>query len=338
MLAFPVVRPPVRARHVTPVAPRRARGLVAEVYRQVEGDFGVLAPPVALHSPAPTILAASWALTRETLIADGPVDRLTREVVATVVSRANACPYCVDVHSTAMHGLVPARRARSLAADPVSAADPRSAAVIRRLTTDAPHAPIGTSVAPGQLAVLAGVATTFHYLNRMVTVFLGTSAMPRGVPTVGRRFLGRLMTRRGPRPPGASVGLLPPAPLPDDVMWAAGADHVAESFARAIAAVEAAAGWVSPEVQGLVDQELRGWDGRPRGLSRRWVEDAVAGLPEWEGPGARLALLTAMGGHQVDDDVVAAFRSWHPTDAALIELTSWASLRAARALGTRVTA
>src|SRR5690606_8869078 len=42
-----------QVRHVTPVRPRAARGLVAEVYAGLERDFGMLAPPVILHSPVP---------------------------------------------------------------------------------------------------------------------------------------------------------------------------------------------------------------------------------------------------------------------------------------------
>src|SRR5688500_10461272 len=59
-------------RHVSPVAPRAAGGLVAAVYRQVERDFGMLAPPVSLHSPAPEVLAACWLMLRESLIASHP--------------------------------------------------------------------------------------------------------------------------------------------------------------------------------------------------------------------------------------------------------------------------
>ncbi|MFD0592043.1 hypothetical protein ACFQZ4_05300 [Catellatospora coxensis] len=38
-------------RHVAPVHPAAATGLVGEVYHQVEAEFGMLAPPIALHSP-----------------------------------------------------------------------------------------------------------------------------------------------------------------------------------------------------------------------------------------------------------------------------------------------
>ena len=37
-----------QVRHLSPVRPRHADGLVGQVYRQVERDFGMLAPPIAL--------------------------------------------------------------------------------------------------------------------------------------------------------------------------------------------------------------------------------------------------------------------------------------------------
>ncbi|MER6797669.1 carboxymuconolactone decarboxylase family protein, partial [Amycolatopsis mediterranei] len=62
-------------KYVDVVPPRQARGLVREVYRQVERDFGMLAPPVALHSAAPDVLAAAWLMLRESLIAGGTASR-----------------------------------------------------------------------------------------------------------------------------------------------------------------------------------------------------------------------------------------------------------------------
>src|SRR5690242_10016741 len=86
-------------RHVAPVRPGPGTDLVARVYDQVERDFGMLAPPVALHAPAPGVLAAAWLMLRETLIASGRVERAAKEAVGTAVSIGNACPYCVEVHS-----------------------------------------------------------------------------------------------------------------------------------------------------------------------------------------------------------------------------------------------
>jgi len=98
LVRFAVRRSLRDTRYIHVVPRRQASGLVAEVYRQVERDFSMLAPPTALHSPAPKMLAASWMILRETLLAQGFADRATKEAVATEVSTANSCPYCTDVH------------------------------------------------------------------------------------------------------------------------------------------------------------------------------------------------------------------------------------------------
>jgi hypothetical protein len=149
-------------------------------------------------------------------------------------------------------------------------------------------------------------------------------------------MLGRMMrpaARRAHRP-GDSLYLLPVAPLPADMDWAAGNPTIAEAFARAAAAIDLAGRRSVPEpVRDLVRAELAGWDGRPTGISRAWVDDAVAGLAAADRPAGRLALLTAMAAYQVDGPVIEEFRVGQPDDGALVELTSWASLAAARRVG-----
>ncbi|PZF92518.1 alkylhydroperoxidase [Micromonospora deserti] len=321
-----------QVRRVTPVPPEHARGLVAAVYHQVERDFGMLAPPVSLHSPAPSVLAACWVVLRETLVAAGRVDRAAREAVAAAVSAANACPYCQEVHSATMAGLAgPAAHA---------SADTRLARVAgwARDSTDraaARHAEL--PVPADQAAELVGVALAFHYLNRMVNVFLDASPIPATVPASVRggvrRIFGRLMARpaRRDRPAGAALRLLPAAPPPADLAWAAGTPTMADALARAAAAIDAAGRRsVPPAVRDLVTARLAEWDGQPTGLSRAWVGDAVRDLPAAERPAGRLALLTALAAYQVDDDVVDGVRAAGADDAALVELTAWASMAAAR--------
>jgi hypothetical protein len=146
----------------------------------------------------------------------------------------------------------------------------------------------------------------------------------------------RPMTR-GRRPPGASLDLLPAAPSAPDLSWAAGSRTVLDAFARACAAIEAAGRRsAADEVRTLVAERLETWDGRPPGLSRSWADAAVSVLPAAERPAGRLALLTALASHQVDRSVIVDFRRLRPGDAALIGLTSWASLAAARRVGSRM--
>ncbi|MFF9347145.1 carboxymuconolactone decarboxylase family protein [Streptomyces sp. NPDC014734] len=318
-------------RHITPVAPTAARGPVARVYHEAERDFGLLAPPLVLHSPAPTALAASWLLLRETLLVPGHVDRALKEAVATAVSRANTCPYCVEIHQAKL--------------DTLPTADDGERADVLAWFEGEPG-----RVADRDIPELAGVATTFHYLNRMAGLFLPASPLPRQAPRAVRdpmlRMVARSMrpTARGPLLPGASLDLLPPAPLPADLAWAAERPAVAGALARSAAALDAAvAPWLAQPVGHTVDRHIERYDGTAPGPGRAWLTEALAALPPdrplpGQRPVAALALLTALAPYRITDDDIRAFRAVRPTDRDLVELTSWAALRAARHLGTRLAA
>jgi hypothetical protein len=91
---------------------------------------------------------------------------------------------------------------------------------------------------------------------------------------------------------------------------------------------------VPASVRDLVMAELENWHGERRGPSRAWVDSAVSGLPAADQAAGRLALLTALASAQVDRSVVRMFRATRPGDSTLVELTAWASLAAARRVGT----
>ncbi|MET9001556.1 carboxymuconolactone decarboxylase family protein [Amycolatopsis sp. NPDC004169] len=326
-------------KHVEAVRPRRAGGRVREVYRQLERDFGMLAPPIALHSPSPPVLAAAWLLLRESLVAAGVSSRADREVVAAAVSAANSCPYCAEVHAMAIGALGDPGTAAALeAGKPGEIADPGA----RRLAGWARGAgPLPPATPAGAAAEFTAVATAFHYLNRVVAVFLGDSPVPARVPASARgrvkAVLGRFLRPGQAPPPGLALALLP-ATGADGPDWAEPGSTLADAFARARVAVEAAGERVlPPRVRDLVRRELKAWDGRPPGLGRSWAEGPLAELPAAERPAARLALLVAKAAYQVDDDLVADLvRSDGLDDRGLVELVSWAAHAAAEELGSRL--
>jgi AhpD family alkylhydroperoxidase len=335
--------------HVAPVDFRAAGPGVARVYGEMERDFGVLAPPIALHSAAPDLLAAVWLTLRETLVADGLALRAVKEAAASAVSLANACPYCVTVHSATVNSLVRGHDAEAIAQDRFDAVtDPglRAVAVWARETATRDTAegfvpPFPVEQAPE----LIGVAVVFHYLNRMVNVFLPDAPAPDGVPgfvlPVVARGLGMLTKRASRRPTaaGTSADLLPDAALPDDLAWAAGNPAVADAFARASSTVlRARKESVPASVAELLPGLLAGWDGRPKGLSPAWVDAAVAELPAADVPAGRVALLTAFASWQMDQRALDAYRAAEGTDRALIQLAGWASFTAARRIGAWIPA
>jgi AhpD family alkylhydroperoxidase len=322
-------------KYVEAVRPRRARGLVRDVYRQVERDFGMLAPPIALHSPAPEVLAAAWLMLRESLVAGGSASRADKEVVAAAVSAANSCPYCVEVHGMALGSLGEPDAAAAIEAGDAGAIPDRDTRALAAWARGEGRLP--ADVPAGTAAEFTAVAVAFHYLNRMVSVFLGPSPLPAAVPPAARAkakaVLGILLKPGDAPPAGEALGLLPATPA-DGPGWAPPGGTLADAFARAAAAIEAAGERsVPPRVRDLVRCEVKAWDGKPPGLSRAWAEPVLAELPEGERAAGRLALLTAKGAYQVGP---ADVRPERTDDRALVELVSWTALTSAVAAGDRL--
>ena len=216
-------------RQVQHVHPDARDPRTAAVRQQIRRDFGMLVPPFALHLPVPDALSACWAIVREPTHGRR-VDRATKEAVAAAVSATNTCPYCVDVHTTTLPRWASPPRPRpsppgSPTPSPTRACTPWSPGRATR-HSDAPilrQRPFPDEHAPE----LIGVALAYHYINRMVNIFAAASPFPVATPTlkplmkrIAAPAFRRLLAREVH--PGASLDLLPPAPLPDDLAWARG--------------------------------------------------------------------------------------------------------------------
>jgi AhpD family alkylhydroperoxidase len=261
-----------KVKYLRPVAYEDANGLVAAVYRQMRRDFQLLTP-ITAHSGIPELLAAVWCITRETLIA-GSVPRLHKEVVAAAVSQANRCTYCVDAHVLMLQGgnedetaraltmanleRIPDYALRSLAKWGLSTRFSKEAADLRH--------PFDQGRAPE----IIGTAVAFHYINRVVDVFLEKSPMELPWPlswakgplgkiaasTFAKRLVG--VTAR----PDDSLQLFPDAQLPPDLSWAQSNPFVAGAYARLATAVESVGrNFISTPVSALVLDRVARWNG-----------------------------------------------------------------------------
>lgn len=324
----PLIRTALRnslsqVRHVRPVKPAQSDARTREGYAQVEHELGLVAPQIALHSPAPDTFAASWVLLRETLVASNIADRTTKEAIAAIVAIGNASPYLKELHTTTMDALAGARPQD----------DPEFDHRVRAIADWARASRLRTTAGqlgnPDNIGELIGVLLAAHYLTRMANVFLPESPVP-GLPAAARTralaLLGHVLipAATAQHTPGTALPFLPRAP--DTAPWASGT--VADAVSRATAAIEQAGRRSVPHtVRELTLATLSEWDGRP--LDRSDRDAAVRRLPFAQRPTARLALLTALSA-MADDATVADFRRTQPDDRTLVELTSWASLAAAR--------
>jgi len=83
------------------VPAEQATGKLKEEYARAEKDRGALANVWKITSLHPGALSAHLDLYEEVHFGESPLSRRERELIATVVSRANDCGYCLAHHADA---------------------------------------------------------------------------------------------------------------------------------------------------------------------------------------------------------------------------------------------
>jgi AhpD family alkylhydroperoxidase len=323
-------------RFFTPAPARRATGLTAEVYRQLRDEFLGPVPTFQALSAVPEMLAATWALMREALLA-GDMPRVDRELIASVVSRANRCRFCVDAHVMLLHALGEHDLAEVIArgetpqmlrhAELVSWAEASRSPAAAAWTS--PYGPEAT-----------GTLLAFHFINRIVSALLDPDLLPGGLqrsPLV-RSAGGRLFakTAREPKEPGRSLPLLagettaPPA-------WAAGSP-VGVAYASLRDAAAKGGDLLSEVGRETVSATVRWEDGRHPARPAEWAADLVRDLPGADRVGTRIALLAAFAPGAISPGDVALWRISHPADADLVRLVAYGAITATDHVATRALA
>ncbi|MFG3706402.1 hypothetical protein ACGF7U_16960 [Micromonospora sp. NPDC047670] len=294
-------------RHVTPVAPERANGLVARVYEQADTEASSIGPAVRMTSPAPEVLAAGWSLTREAhLVGAAPV--LDKTLVALGVSQANHCRYDTLAWLGALRLL-----GRPDLADAVDRGEPpadaRHAALLDwARSTATPGAPAPLPDEP--VAEYFGTALISHFINRMVLAMLPAGLTPGTLdPADEPAFEGAPVFRqwRTDRAPGASLPLLAGLPEGRPPQWGDGTP-AGTAYATLAAVAGQGAGLLTPAACQAVRDVISAHRGR-RPADAGHLDEPLSRLPEQERIGAHLAVLAGLLPEALTDDEVAAWRA-----------------------------
>jgi len=330
-------------KYICPVKVGSAQGLVAEIYAQIQRDFGRVVEPFVLHSPLPKLLAGAWMACRETELT-GSVPRSMKEAVAAAVSMINRCPYCVDAHTIMLDAIGEHTIASSINHARYSQIrDAKLRSLIKwGLSTGTPKVEMSSllSFAPQEVPEIIGTAVFYHYINRMATVLLGETPLPSSRPWLKstlRRIAGRMFSQAVHRPKtaGASLKFLPPAKLPADLHWVAANPIIAQAFARFSAAIDEVGEHTIPlQVRKHVVASISNWQGEPIAHSKRWIDNETKGFDEPAKSVAYLALLAALAPWQIDEYSILRFRQYFPDDHLLLSTLAWGSFSAARKIGT----
>ncbi|WP_410818922.1 carboxymuconolactone decarboxylase family protein [Micromonospora sp. 050-3] len=315
-------------RYFTPAPARAATGRTAAVYQQSRDDFLGPLPTFQALSAVPEVLAATWALMREALLA-GDAPRVDRELVAAAVSRANRCQFCVDAHVLLLHALGAPKLAEAVARGDTPA-EPRHAQLVR--WAQASRSPRAADWTSPHGPEITGTLLAFHFINRVVSALLDPDLLPAGLqrsPLV-RSIGGRLYAKaaREPKVPGRSLPLLDAHPTASRPAWA-GDSPVGVAYASLRnAATRGGEDLLGDVARHTVTATVRWEDGRFPARPADWAVDLVRDVPGTDRIGTRIALLAAFAPSAISPGDVALWRLSHPADADLVRVVAYGAITA----------
>lgn len=318
------------------------RLLVKKTLRQIKLEFGAAVEPFTLHLPLPELQAGAWMACRESLLA-GTVRRDVKEAVASTVSLINRCPYCVDAHNIMMlassgkdySSQILEGRYDDIDDPEIGTAARWAAATLSPGSSPLHSPPFSAREAPEYI----GTAVLFHYINRMVTILLGTSPLPfqKGIlKRMAQRMAAFFFSKavRLNKEPCASLALLPASDLPFDLGWSRSSPCIAGAYAAFSRAVDHAAETVlSKPVRASVSGALDAWDGSVFGPGNPLPIECISEYGGAERTAAAMALFAALAPYRVTDDMMADFVNRYPAEEERLAVLAWGSFSAARRIG-----
>jgi AhpD family alkylhydroperoxidase len=317
-----------------PAVPKdAATGLVAEVYARMRAEFLLADGPLMSLSPAPDLLAATWALLREAELA-GEASRAEKEATAGAVAVANRCPFCTEAHALLVHGAGDHALAEAARGGEAAASGILAWAGASRTPGDPALALVARPFPAEQAAEFLGTVLVSHFVNRMVSSLLDEDALvPAPLRRSGllRRLAGLAVRRTARRRlrPGRGLEVLSGLPAGEPPAWADGSP-IGLAYATLRAVTRRGGELLTPVARAQVLITVGAWDGTHPPLSAAWLDAALAELPAPDRPAARLALLAALAPYRLTEPDVAAWRTAAPraTDADLVHLVAFGAFAA----------
>jgi AhpD family alkylhydroperoxidase len=297
----------------------------------------MIPPPIAVHKTNKDIYASSWACLRETLVL-GEVPRYLKEAVAAGASEANKCPYCIGAHSMMLDVYKPGK---SLEASQETSFHGMNGAELQNwaracfLPADRrPKQPFPKTFQ----SEIVGTAVFFHYLTRIVTIYLGDSLIPKKlnwlVPLMMplMRIVMGLNDRRSKTPGASQLKNIPRTGGPE---WA-DKDNVRLAFAQFQNVLgDNIRKVIDIAVIDFINSFLSSWESGTESLSKNWVNPHIDVWSEQETlrkQQARFIILTIGSPYMIveeDKDVLIKKMGY----SNLFTMTAWASLKAALKTG-----
>jgi hypothetical protein len=320
----------------TPISLASASGLVEKVLIQSQRDFFINGT-ITSHASCPPLMAGMWSAGREVALTNQHLPAWQKKAMGAALSDVNRCPYCEDfllslTHGANESGVVSSLLRRDLNSISDELLQKRLAWTKASITRGAKKL-ADPPFAPEQMPEALGTLVVFNYTNKISDFTMKGSPIPSAVRGGALRMFGMELKESAAMDleHGASLHLLPPAELTDDLSWAASNSLVADGLARWNGVVEAESDAVLPsETKFYIRNIMSHWGGGPAPISRNWVEDDVAGLGGKQRDLARVALLVAKASYQIDDGAIQKVVEHGVDEAGVVRLGAWSALLGAK--------
>jgi len=327
-------------KYLVPIQPSKATGLVAEVYSQIKEDFGRIVEPFTLHSPKPLLLAGVWMAARESELV-GQVPRETKEAIAASISKVNQCPYCVDAHTIMIRAAGERKNAKLIAQEKYDQIQPEQTKKIVKwaLSSLSPKSELILSppFEKRDRSEIIGTAVFYHYINPLVTLFLGNSPLPvpffkNQMKTIASHIFKKAVNRS--KIPGSSLTLLPQRKVTIDLSWTKESPNIYGAFSRLAGVISDIEKSVVPKqtVQ-IVEQYLKDWPKKKQEIGSNWINEITNKIDSQPNAATALALMTIVSPYKITYELISNFRKYFPRQNQLLEIPAWASFTRAIKIG-----
>lgn len=332
-------------RYVDAVPTHKATGLLAELYQQINEDFFINGS-LTSHSAVPELLAGAWAGGRETIIQPDKLDQKTKEAMAATLSGVNDCAYCGDMLISLVHSAGDRSAAKGIFHGNQSPLTDKSLETrlhwVSSVAKPGNPLPATAPFSQAELPEAIGSLVAMSHINRYSHVVMDGSPVPFGQSSAKYAALSmfslelkEVVARE--LKPGRSLTLLPPAPLPRDMLWAKAHPRIADTMSRWSHAIKMHADTAIPEpVRALVQNQMQSWNGEAMPVSRTWAQNAVAHLAKEHHALAKLCLVVALSPWQFSDDLMQPVIQQTLSKKELVKILNFAAFSGARRFGERL--
>lgn len=329
--------------HISSIKPSQARGEVKEVYKQLKKEMGDVVEPISMHALIPELLKSNWRVLREALVVEDKVKRKYKEAVASAISSLNDCPYCVDAHTIMMIGLNDKQTAKAIDKQDLNLVqDPRAKELLEWAynskyfhSENIVNPPFSKAEAPE----IIGTAVFFHYLNRMVTVFLGETILPLNIS-----FLKGIMKKMAAmmfskvlneeKQPGKVTENPDMSQFGNPFYWSKNTPRIENALSSFyVVAHQIGEKYIPEQVFNFMIEEIAEWEGSEYVKSSD-LEMKLSQVDEENSSLAKMLYLVSFAPYRITEKQINELRKEYSlSDEAILGMFSWASFMTASKIG-----